>query len=354
MWRFGSKEITGPSPRARGRRPPAAVRLSSRGTIPARAGETSPSPEGGPRCRDHPRARGGDSTTSEGTTRSPGPSPRARGRRHAGQALPGGPGTIPARAGETSSQIRARPPPRDHPRARGGDSRARSARVWYPGPSPRARGRLYPPAAVPSNNGTIPARAGETPVVWGRPCGPRDHPRARGGDRSQRLLSGPVQGPSPRARGRRADRVVRRGVAGTIPARAGETSPACDTTLPGRDHPRARGGDPAAQDVEPRLAGPSPRARGRRDGDGDGADRVGTIPARAGETDGVCVWPGAFRDHPRARGGDLAEQAMRVADAGPSPRARGRPPGPLPCVSGGGTIPARAGETWGWPPMRPT
>ena len=60
-------------------------------------------------------------------------------------------------------------------------------------------------------------------MIWTGPRSPRDHPRARGGDQNEPLLKERMAGPSPRARGRLAVAYDAPVVVGTIPARAGET-----------------------------------------------------------------------------------------------------------------------------------
>ena len=57
---------------------------------------------------------------------------------------------------------------------------------------------------------------------------------------------------------------------------------------------------------------------------------------------GVC---GSARVHPRACGGNACEFSGVVRDAGPSPRVRGKPDDVAVGGHGGGSIPARAGET---------
>ena len=52
------------------------------------------------------------------------------------------------------------------------------------------------------------------------------------------------------------------------------------------------------------VSGPSPLARGRLAGHVRNPGRLGTIPARAGETDYAASPIHRDGDHPRSRGGD--------------------------------------------------
>ncbi len=233
------------------------------GTIPARAGETSPCRRSTTPRRDHPRARGGDVGRRVEGNFEQGPSPRARGRQKTGSHQHLRAGTIPARAGETSRAGSRAPRPWDHPRARGGDVRSSTSVVDVGGPSPRARGRRGRVRPCLRRGGTIPARAGETRSLRALKRIPWDHPRARGGDPATISASRFFQGPSPRARGRPAHADIPLRVGGTIPARAGETSPRSSSARRRRDHPRARGGDPGRKRRPSWSSGPCPRARGR-------------------------------------------------------------------------------------------
>ena len=69
------------------------------------------------------------------------------------------------------------------------------------GPSPLARGKHVPDAALAVDAGTIPARAGETVAQLAGDAGLRDHPRSRGGNAVKELTEKDGWGPSPLARG---------------------------------------------------------------------------------------------------------------------------------------------------------
>ena len=193
----------GPSPLARGKRYSAISSRMPLGTIPARAGETSSVvlPDG--RFTDHPRSRGGNKSIHFSVYSPPGPSPLARGKR-AGQHLPeAARGTIPARAGETSAHRHHAGCARDHPRSRGGNTSYMFSLYAGPGPSPLARGKHSRRPEYKGCRGTIPARAGETCPAYSAPGSAGDHPRSRGGNLVPKIGGGRYPGPSPLARGKR-------------------------------------------------------------------------------------------------------------------------------------------------------
>ena len=152
-------------------------------------------------------------------------------------------------------------------------------------------------------------------------------------------------GSSPLARGLPPDFLDVPPPAGIIPARAGFTAPGTGARPVRRDHPRSRGVYPKWRHSGASQFGSSPLARGLL-----GPDRLphgghGIIPARAGFT---SFWgpvrPGT-RDHPRSRGvysGPHGEPARR---RGSSPLARGLLEGHMPSLLSVGIIPARAGFT---------
>ena len=109
----------GSSPLARGTQPIMAPALSTRGLIPARAGNTLPHAVENPRRRAHPRSRGEHRAGRLVLNSVLGSSPLARGTRRKRAPLPGGTGLIPARAGNTGNHRFPRQSYRAHPRSRG-------------------------------------------------------------------------------------------------------------------------------------------------------------------------------------------------------------------------------------------
>ena len=193
--------------------------------------------------------------------------------------------------------------------------------------------------------GSIPANAGET-RTFDAPCPPtRVYPRERGGDAQRRRRVFVVAGLSPRTRGRPGQDRRERGRFGSIPANAGETRYGRVAVNLPRVYPRERGGDIAVSPLAPTVQGLSPRTRGRlaRATEGDVAER--SIPANAGETGRASRRATATRVYPRERGGDALMVGIASRLAGLSPRTRGRPRRTARRCPTAGSIPANAGET---------
>ena len=192
--------------------------------------------------------------------------------------------------------------PRDHPRACGEHVIVSVVLLSSSGSSPRMRGTLRRRGINPQAAGIIPAHAGNTVSAWPVHGSIRDHPRACGEHRTQRVCADTERGSSPRMRGTPwIDRV--RGVqAGIIPAHAGNTARKAPRTSPRRDHPRACGEHTICIMMSMQSGGSSPRMRGTRAGRMGYATGHGIIPAHAGNTVQHEVRSIAFGDHPRACG----------------------------------------------------
>ena len=224
-----------------------------------------------------------------------------------------------------------------------------------PGSSPRVRGKLIHALALLVEAGLIPARAGKTDSQKGETSCSRAHPRACGENMGEQIRRLGLDGSSPRVRGKRGPGRDPRLAAGLIPARAGKT--ASWTYRPGtsRAHPRACGENPTESPAPTQTTGSSPRVRGKPRRDDEQGVRVGLIPARAGKTGVLMVVISFSAAHPRACGENAVSTALTTRGSGSSPRVRGKldvgdvqPPR-------GGLIPARAGKTrrsgaacWRW------
>ena len=334
----------GPSPRARGILRGYRPRQTARGSIPASAGNPACDGIGWRIPKVHPRERGESGATPRNPAAALGPSPRARGIR-AGRGGRGAlPGSIPASAGNPT---RPRSPPRRptvHPRERGESAVGHRPAGRSRGPSPRARGIHPYGGAGKAEVGSIPASAGNPAAVSTSSVRTRVHPRERG-ESAARWAGGAVgAGPSPRARGipgRLGPHVVE---GRSIPASAGNPPDRSRRPDRGWVHPRERGESRRQQDVDGRRMGPSPRARGIHGGAGGRDPARGSIPASAGNPEGaVAGWP-ASRVHPRERGESRPGPRPTCTRPGPSPRARGIPGASGPRGIRAGSIPASAGN----------
>ena len=167
---------------------------------------------------------------------------------------------------------------------RGGDRSSTFSRIPFWGRSPHARGRPHCCHFHILAFGSIPACAGETsPQPRSGRFGWVD-PRMRGGDASSSKVTAAGEGRSPHARGRQWSSGARRSWNGSIPACAGETCMVFGMAYWSGVDPRMRGGDPGRRTWNCRSKGRSPHARGRHVPEHAGGRRQGSIPACAGET----------------------------------------------------------------------
>ncbi len=170
------------------------------------------------------------------------------------------------------------------------------------GSSPHARGTL--PAWITAEHGIgiIPACAGNTSSLSGGIAVMRDHPRMRGEHITYALEGATSQGSSPHARGTLGVGCCGLWLLGIIPACAGNTTNSYAIVLFPRDHPRMRGEHSCEYVNANTTQGSSPLARGTRRRRSLRLQRLGIIPACAGNTAGMASCPRRGRDHPRMRG----------------------------------------------------
>ena len=173
----------------------------------------------------------------------------------------------------------------------------------------------------------------------------RDHPRVCGEHLIVAIGMAVGQGSSPRVRGTRGADRPRDQDAGIIPACAGNTAGARSCTAWRRDHPRVCGEHSRRTATVSVTLGSSPRVRGTLHGAGVAHERVGIIPACAGNTQPGRNLGRRRRDHPRVCGEHSAENMSANAQAGSSPRVRGTPHSYFPIDAHCGIIPACAGNT---------
>ena len=151
----------GLSPRVRGNHGGGILRRAAAGSIPACAGEPAACPRGNGWCGVYPRVCGGTAASRAGTGPPSGLSPRVRGDRLPRRPNHGGPGSIPACAGEPAVAAREQAFDEVYPRVCGGTT------VWRVGPprgwglSPRVRGNPAAASRASGRSRSIPACAGE-------------------------------------------------------------------------------------------------------------------------------------------------------------------------------------------------
>ena len=152
-------------------------------------------------------------------------------------------------------------------------------------------------------------------------------------------------GSSPRWRGRHGAVHHLRQSAGLIPALAGTTAGCSPISWTRWAHPRAGGDDALSRSDKIAEAGSSPRWRGRLSVWQPSRLARGLIPALAGTTASMTMAARRDSAHPRAGGDDTFPDASKVRPQGSSPRWRGRRSTSRPAVSAPGLIPALAGTT---------
>ena len=277
----------------------------------------------------------------------PGSSPRVRGKRRsrAGQDTLGG--LIPARAGKTSPRGPRWSGTRAHPRACGENAMSVSSKPAIPGSSPRVRGKLRVDQEDQRWQGLIPACAGKTRCTCRPAPARRAHPRVCGENVGGRGGIHLAHGSSPRVRGKRPDGATTSRPPRLIPACAGKTSPCARLSSIVTAHPRVCGENLDLADPESFPLGSSPRVRGKPSAAAQASMVPGLIPARAGKTPLRHHRPHQRWAHPRACGENWSTRASCARIAGSSPRVRGKLHQVAPPLARVRLIPARAGKTGG-------
>ena len=191
-------------------------------------------------------------------------SPPVRGKPGAVQSPAALLGSIPARAGETMSYSAIMSLKGVYPRPCGGNWLASSPLLISKGLSPPVRGKRGYPHSLGPFPGSIPARAGETSPTATRRSRGRVYPRPCGGNAGGSVLSLLGPGLSPPVRGKHQSGRENRLGDGSIPARAGETRAVQSAGRPAAVYPRPCGGNRGV--CQPSLAGVglSPPVRGKQ------------------------------------------------------------------------------------------
>ena len=231
-----------------------------------------------------------------------GSSPLTRGKRAPGRGCRHRRGLIPAHAGKTSGQGRARSRRRAHPRSRGENVVCFCAPSAVQGSSPLTRGKPDLRVGGLCRLRLIPAHAGKTRSPGTPIIVPGAHPRSRG----ENIIPGSYlmrpPGSSPLTRGKRADHTMPTRLAGLIPAHAGKTV-LCRLVWPcWWAHPRSRGENRITPLASRKYHGSSPLTRGKLHVFPEHLRTGRLIPAHAGKTRSAGPRRGSSRAHPRSRG----------------------------------------------------
>ena len=276
----------GSSPLTRGKLSTRGILAIYGGLIPAHAGKTPSTRPSTRSTRAHPRSRGENVTIGPLTVVDRGSSPLTRGKPSRCGLHRLCRGLIPAHAGKTRSDCRARRNLRAHPRSRGENPTVPVRAGPVAGSSPLTRGKPATRPRRPSSRRLIPAHAGKTGAYWPSETRPWAHPRSRGENASSSRFTATARGSSPLTRGKRAAQRGLFRVAGLIPAHAGKTIAKPGAGVPNAAHPRSRGENWAHGRLHATDGGSSPLTRGKQRTSRRIHPRTRLIPAHAGKTHG--------------------------------------------------------------------
>ena len=238
-----SQPVSGSSPRMRGKPMIQRVHVDFPRIIPAHAGQTTADLTGAGTAADHPRACGANGRMSVRSSSPTGSSPRMRGKHRGERACADMLRIIPAHAGQT-----------------GGGAGSLNGRY---GSSPRMRGKRTRPPSRWLAPRIIPAHAGQTRLFDGVPTSVPDHPRACGANNGYVSGYGPLDGSSPRMRGKLSHFKLLDVKLRIIPAHAGQTMSTRSLMTKHVDHPRACGANTYSPKIPQLSCGSSPRMRGK-------------------------------------------------------------------------------------------
>ena len=210
-------------------------------------------------------------------------SPRVRGNLPARPARADAPRSIPACAGEPCRHSPPRTTARVYPRVCGGTASEFRVMVKDRGLSPRVRGNRRKRQVHFHIQRSIPACAGEPPYPYRSVWRVGVYPRVCGGTKSGKPGSPMKRGLSPRVRGNRVAGPDGRSDDGSIPACAGEPWSRPRAWAAYTVYPRVCGGTLSTRATPTSSLGLSPRVRGNLSGWQGRCRQPGSIPACAGE-----------------------------------------------------------------------
>ena len=358
-----SASSMGLSPRVRGSRWAAEPELVRMGSIPASAGQPTPSGTSRFLQRVYPRECGaaenapGDGGSLIGLSRECGAarrattapatpsglSPRVRGSHRLAVNDKRRPGSIPASAGQPADGNHARNTDAVYPRECGAAYHFLMITLTPRGLSPRVRGSRKEAVACDEPRGSIPASAGQ-PHPPAHPLNQDEvYPRECGAACFDWLDGQLPGGLSPRVRGSLTDNIRENHNIGSIPASAGSLPRRCRAKDTRGSIPASAGQPVAAVDeiaaiaVYPRECGAaverrhahnhghglSPRVRGSRPRGVAAPCWRRSIPASAGQPHPVFAAHSVDRVYPRECGAAYISSGNGYTASGLSPRVRG-------------------------------
>ena len=260
--------------------------------------------------------------TSGQTARS-GSSPRVRGTGAASGTASGRTQYIPACAGNRKAAATDTFRRAVHPRVCGEQPRSVSTRWASSGSSPRVRGTGPGDAAGRRARRFIPACAGNSGPAGDTTRRAPVHPRVCGEQVRPVRLDFSAIGSSPRVRGTAVPDDLDGGVARFIPACAGNRRPIARTMRSAPVHPRVCGEQMLSSVSSASSSGSSPRVRGTAIPHRTRMPRKRFIPACAGNRSRVRARGWWATVHPRVCGEQSAKPGTDGAVDGSSPRVRG-------------------------------
>ena len=195
--------------------------------------------------------------------------------------------------------------------------------IRYKGLSPRVRGNLCFAYLRAPSTGSIPACAGEPTTEQAPLCIAGVYPRVCGGTYDGTGARAANEGLSPRVRGNRADDWEQAGIARSIPACAGEPRRITTAAASRGVYPRVCGGTKSPWSIVLRSRGLSPRVRGNRQSSFVRPALWRSIPACAGEPKASSMWKNPLSVYPRVCGGTAVAVQQDNHLRGLSPRVRG-------------------------------
>ena len=234
---------------------------------------------------------------------------------------------IPAHAGQTESHCQTGRPCADHPRTCGANRNDMYLMMCQCGSSPHMRGKLCFGVRCFQCERIIPAHAGQT--------------------RSWHTGENRQSGSSPHMRGKRGFVEQAGAQCWIIPAHAGQTAPAHARRVERADHPRTCGANQKGDTTAMSLTGSSPHMRGKRGYGAMFSPPIRIIPAHAGQTPWVLLFPPQPTDHPRTCGANAMQSMLCQLRVGSSPHMRGKLERLVGLAHRLRIIPAHAGQTPG-------